>query len=55
MPYGHQKTVVEQDEDFVQLAKVLALQLSKDVFDGAKVDIHLCDDGLNTIRVIVPL
>jgi len=31
-----------------------ALQLSLLVFDGADVEIHMCDDQLKTLRVVIP-
>jgi hypothetical protein len=49
------KKGLEHDDEFVQVAKAMALELSQNVFDGAQVDIHFCDDHLNTIRVIIAL
>jgi hypothetical protein len=46
------KTEFEQDQDYLGLCKELAGELSQGVFNGAQVDIHLCDSRLNTIRVI---
>ena len=31
------------------------MELSENVFNGFNVDIHLCDENLSTIRVVVPL
>jgi hypothetical protein len=49
------KKGVEKDRRFVKLAELLAASLSEDVFGGSQVDIHLCDDSLRTLRVIVSL
>lgn len=35
----------------VEAAGLLAEDISKDVFNGAKVEWHLCDDKLKTLRV----
>jgi hypothetical protein len=35
--------------------KGLALQMSLLVFGGADVEVHLCDDQLKTLRVVIPL
>jgi hypothetical protein len=35
------------------MMKLLASQISQNVFDGAPVDIHLCDKDFNTIRVVI--
>jgi ribosomal protein S16 len=42
------------DQQFVTLLKVFASQLSQNVFEGAKVEIHLCDERLKTVQVVVP-
>ena len=47
------KKGIEQDESMILLAKMLAIELSENVFNNAPVDIHLCDEHLETIRVIV--
>ncbi|GIW82512.1 MAG: hypothetical protein KatS3mg105_4319 [Gemmatales bacterium] len=49
------KKGVDQDDEFVQVAKAFALELSREVFGGADVDIHFCDEHLRTVRVVVPL
>ena len=49
------KKGIEKDEEFIQVFKNLSAVLSEDVFDGYSVDIHLCDEYLNTLRVVVPL
>lgn len=49
------KKGIEQDESMVLAAKMLAIELSESVFNNAPVDIHFCDERLETIRVIVVL
>lgn len=49
------KKGMDQDEEYVAIAKEFAAQLSADVFDNEQVDIHLCDDKLKTLRVVVAL
>jgi hypothetical protein len=49
------KKGTEKDEEFIQIAKIFANDLSEYVFNGFNVDIHLCDENLSTIRVVVPL
>jgi DNA-directed RNA polymerase subunit RPC12/RpoP len=48
------KKGVEQDQDSVRGFRMMAGQMSRDVFNGAEVDIHLCDDYWNTLRVVTP-
>lgn len=42
----------EQKEEFIALAKQFANEMSADVFDGAEVEVHLCDDRLKTLKVV---
>jgi hypothetical protein len=49
------KKGMENDEEFIKIAKGMAKDLSSNVFGGNPVDIHLCDDHLKTLRVVVPL
>ena len=49
------KKGLESDPDVIQLMKQFASQLSVDVFQGNSVDIHLCDENLKTLRVVVNL
>ena len=49
------KKGIDKDEEFIQLAKIFSNELSENVFDGYDVDIHMCDEYLNTIRVVVAL
>ena len=47
------KKGLEQDQEFLDLARQFATEISLGVFGGETVDIHLCDDALNTLRVVV--
>ena len=49
------KKGLEKDEEVIQLAKIFSIELSEDVFNGYAVDVHLCDEYLETLRVVVPL
>ena len=49
------KKGLEQDEEFIEIMKYSSKLLSQDVFNGYSVDMHLCDEYLNTIRVVVSL
>lgn len=49
------KKGIESDQEFLQLFKLFAAELSRDVFGGSQVDIHLCDERLETLRVVVDL
>ena len=49
------KTGIEKDEEFIQLFKMMCIELSDYVFNGNTVDIHLCDEYLNTLRVVVAI
>ncbi|MDT5123388.1 MAG: hypothetical protein QOC96_2870 [Acidobacteriota bacterium] len=42
----------EKNEEALASFKLLVNMLSKDVFNGAKVEIHLCNDKLKTIKVV---
>ena len=48
------KKGMEKDESYIKTAKLFALQVSMAVFDKQKVDIHLCDRKMKTLRVVVP-
>lgn len=45
------KKGIEQDQEYIDMFKVFAADLSTDVFNGEQVDVHLCDEYLNTLRV----
>ena len=49
------KKGLENDEEFIQLAKLFSIELSEEVFNGYDVDVHLCDINLETLRVVVVL
>jgi len=49
------KKGMENDQEYIQLCKAFAEELSTNVFGGSQVDIHLCDEYLKTIRVVVAL
>ncbi|MDT5060618.1 MAG: hypothetical protein QOH63_1077 [Acidobacteriota bacterium] len=46
------KEGLDKDEKYLTAIPTAALELSKNVFDGAKVEIHLCDDQLKTLKVV---
>ncbi|MDR1380188.1 MAG: hypothetical protein LBJ47_01770 [Tannerella sp.] len=46
------KKGIEQDQEYKDNAKLLAAEISESVFDGANVDIHFCDEELNTLIVL---
>jgi hypothetical protein len=41
-----------EDKGYMQIAGQFAGEMSQHVFNGAKVEIHLCDDHLKTVKVI---
>lgn len=45
--------IAEKNSDF-DLCKHYARQLSKDVFDGKKVEIHICDGEFETKHIVRP-
>ena len=47
------KTGLDQDQATIDLMKSVAAELSANVFNGETVDVHLCDDTLKTLRVVV--
>lgn len=49
------KSGMENDERMVAVFKSFSLELSRNVFNGSMVDIHLCDTKLKTIKTITPL
>ena len=46
------KKGVEKDDEYINMCKLLTVDLSSKVFDGDDVDIHLCDETLETLRVV---
>jgi len=49
------KKGIEQDQEYIAAFKVLAAEISNDVFNGKQVDIHLCDEYLKTQRVVLAM
>lgn len=47
------KRGLENDQEWLNTCKFFARDLSHYVFDGNKVDMHLCDEQLKTIRVVM--
>ena len=47
------KEGLEKDQSTIDAMKIFAADLSKSVFKDATVDMHLCDDTLKTLRVVV--
>jgi hypothetical protein len=47
------KKGIETDPEFIAEAKLFSKSLSQDVFNNASVDIHLLDDKLNLLKVVV--
>ncbi len=48
------KKGLERDREARDEMRQLGQEISRFVFGGAPVDVHLCDDQMKTIRVIVP-
>ena len=46
------KTGIEQDPEYTELGKLMAAEISSAVFNGESVDVHYCDENLNTLRVL---
>lgn len=46
------KKGTENDDQYINLFGFFSLQLSKAVFNNEPVDIHLCNDKLETLKVI---
>ncbi|CAG5078934.1 hypothetical protein [Parvicella tangerina] len=42
----------EEKEEFILLAKQFAQELSVNVFENAPVEVHLCSDRLETLKVV---
>lgn len=47
------KKGIDQDEQYIAQLKLIAGQLTE--LMGQQVDIHLCDENLETIRTVIPL
>ena len=46
------KTGIEQDPEYTEMGKLMAAEISSAVFNGDLVDVHFCDENLNTLRVL---
>jgi hypothetical protein len=46
------KTGIEQDQEYTDLGKLMAAEISSEVFNGQQVDLHFCDENLKTLRVL---
>jgi hypothetical protein len=49
---GPIKKGVENDAEFATTMRFIANDLSTNVFNSQPVDMHLCDEFFNTIRVV---
>jgi len=46
------KKGIEQDDEYINLGKQMAAEISGHVLDNKQVDIHFCDEKLITLRVL---
>jgi hypothetical protein len=46
------KPGVDRDPHYLKVSQAVCAELSANVFDNAEVKVHLCDDRLNTLRVV---
>lgn len=46
------KKGIEQDQEYCNLGKLMAAEISSEVFNGKQVDLHFCDENLETLRVL---
>jgi hypothetical protein len=46
------KKGIEQDQEYRDLGKLLAAEISEYCFDGAHVDTHFCDENFKTLIVL---
>ena len=49
------KKGIEKDQENISMFKIVAAELSANVFKGEPVEVHICDDQLKTIQVVIPL
>lgn len=49
------KKGIENDQEFINIFKQFAEELSVNVFEGSQTDIHLYDEYLKTLRVVVAI
>ncbi|MCC6550325.1 MAG: hypothetical protein IT279_09680 [Ignavibacteriaceae bacterium] len=45
------KKGIENDAEYAEIFKIFAKDISDNVFNGSQVDLHACDDNLETLRV----
>ena len=48
------KKGIDSDPVFIEVFRMLADEISRNVFDNKAVEIHLCDEYMNTLRVVIP-
>ncbi len=46
------KEGLDKDEKYITASQEAAVEISKNVFEGAKVEVHLCDNKLKTLKVV---
>lgn len=46
------KEEFREDEKYLKTTRLFSHSLSRDVFDGAKVEVHVCDEKMNTLKVL---
>jgi len=49
------KPGTDSDEQYLALYRVAAFEIARDVFQGQPTEIHLCNEGFQTIRVVYPV
>lgn len=47
------KKGLENDEETIEIMKLISAELSQNVFNNESVDIHLCDEYFETLRTVV--
>ena len=48
------KPEYQNDKSYREACKLFAEELSSNVFNDASVEVHICDDNFETIRVVKP-
>jgi len=46
------KKGIDQDQEYIDLGKQMAAEISQNVFNEKQVDVHYCDENLTTLRVM---
>lgn len=49
------KKGLDSDQAYIALGRQMAAALSREVFGGSPTELHYCDDGLSTLRVVPAL